>query len=113
MFKKKIDKTMEVYIDDMLIKSLDIEDHLSHLNKTFDILRKHNMKLNPHNWAFRVGSGTILGLLISNKGEVTLEKIKAIIGVIDEVNVVQRLIEYVITLSRFISRSSKRWHCFF
>jgi len=40
---------MEVYIDDMLVKSLNVGDHLSHLQETFDILRKYNVKLNPEN----------------------------------------------------------------
>ncbi|XP_070041518.1 uncharacterized protein [Nicotiana tomentosiformis] len=40
---------MEVNINDMLVKSLNAGDHLKHLQETFDILRKHNMKLNPEN----------------------------------------------------------------
>jgi len=47
MFEKQIGKTMEVYIDDMLVKSLNTCNHLKHLQETFDILRKHTMKLNP------------------------------------------------------------------
>ncbi|XP_070037273.1 uncharacterized protein [Nicotiana tomentosiformis] len=48
---------MEVYIDDMLVKSSDAGDHLKHLQETFDILMKHNMKLNPKKCAFGVSSG--------------------------------------------------------
>lgn len=49
MFKHQIGKSMKVYIDDRLVKSLRAEDHFTHLQVTFDILRKYNMKLNPKN----------------------------------------------------------------
>ena len=47
IFEEQIGKSMEVYIYDMLVKSLRTEDHLTHLQETFEILRKYNMKLNP------------------------------------------------------------------
>ena len=47
MFKELIVKTMEVYIDDMLVKSVKAADHIAHLEEAFDILRKHRMMLNP------------------------------------------------------------------
>ncbi|XP_070032038.1 uncharacterized protein [Nicotiana tomentosiformis] len=49
---QEIGKIMEVYIDDMLVKSLNAGDHLKHHQETFDILRKYNMKLNPEKCAF-------------------------------------------------------------
>ena len=56
---------MEVYIDDMLVNSLNAGDHLKHLQEIFDILRKHNMKLNPEKCEFGVSSGSFLGFLVS------------------------------------------------
>lgn len=47
MFKDFIGKMMEVYIDDMLIKSLKAEDHLKNFKLTFEMLEKYQMKLNP------------------------------------------------------------------
>ena len=47
MFADQIGRTMKVYIDDMLVKSLEAEDHISHLQQAFSTLRKYNMKLNP------------------------------------------------------------------
>ena len=47
MFKNLIGDTMEVYIDDMVVKSLNAEDHVKHLAQTFEILENFNMKLNP------------------------------------------------------------------
>ena len=49
MFAEQIGRTMEVYIDDMLVKSLEAEDHISHLQQAFSTLRKHNMKLKQPN----------------------------------------------------------------
>lgn len=56
MFKEQLDKTMEVYIDDMLVKSAKKEDHIGHLKEAFEILRRYGMKLNPEKWAFGVAS---------------------------------------------------------
>ena len=57
MFQKKIGTTMEVYIDDMLVKSTTAELHVAHLSEAFRILRNYNMKLNPAKCAFGVSAG--------------------------------------------------------
>lgn len=54
MFKDQLGKIMEVYIDDMLVKSVNAEDHIDHLKKAFDILRRYVMKLNPEKCAFGI-----------------------------------------------------------
>ena len=59
---------MEVYVDDMLVKSLDEERHLDDLQETFDTLRRYNMKLNPSKCAFGVSSGKFLGFMVSHMG---------------------------------------------
>ena len=41
IIKEIIGKTIEVYIDDMLVKSLRVTDHITHLEKAFGVLRKH------------------------------------------------------------------------
>ena len=46
MFKKQIVKNVEVYVDDMLVKSREEEDHLDDLKETFNTLRQYSMKLN-------------------------------------------------------------------
>ena len=107
---------MEVYIDDMLVKSMRAEDHLDHLQETFEILRKYNMKLNPEKCTFEVSSGKFLGFMVSNRGiEINPDKIKAIedIAIVDSVKVVQRITGRIAALGRFISRSSDRNHKFF
>ena len=62
MFKEQIGKTIEVYMDDMLVKSKIVPDHVADFFNTFVVLRKYRMKLNPLNYAFGVASRKFLGL---------------------------------------------------
>ena len=59
---------MEVYIDNMLVKSLEADDHISHLQQAFSTLRKYNMKLKPAKCSFGVSSGKFLGYIVTNWG---------------------------------------------
>ncbi|XP_022562420.2 uncharacterized protein LOC111208018 [Brassica napus] len=68
MFADKIGRTMEVYIDDVLVKSLEAEDHISHLQKAFSTLKKYNMKLNPAKCSFGFSSGKFLGYIVTHRG---------------------------------------------
>ena len=70
---------MQVYIDDMLVKSLREDKHLSNLHETFDTLRMHNMRLNSNKCVFGVTTGKFLGFMVSQRGiKVNPEKIRAI-----------------------------------
>ena len=76
MFRELIGRSMEVYVDDLLVKSKEGTDHLKRLAEAFSILRRFQMKLNPTKCAFRVSSGKLLGYLVSRRGiEVNLKKI--------------------------------------
>ena len=68
MFEKQIARNVEVYVDDMLVKSKEEEDHLDDLKEKFDTLRQYSMKLNPSRCAFRVSSGKFLGFIVSQRG---------------------------------------------
>ena len=57
MFQKKIGASMEVYIYDMLLKSVKAELHITHLAEAFQVLKSYNMKLNPAKCAFVVSAG--------------------------------------------------------
>ena len=65
MFEKQIGRNVEVYIDDMLVKSKEEEDHLDDLKETFNTLRQYNIKLNPSKCAFRISSRKFLGFMVS------------------------------------------------
>ena len=57
---------MEVYIDDMLVKSTTTELLIAHLSEAFQILREYNMKLNPAKCTFGVSTGKFLGFIVNN-----------------------------------------------
>ena len=59
MFQKQIGTSMEVYIDDMLAKSVKAELHVNHLVEAFQDLKNYKMKLNPTKCAFRVSTGVL------------------------------------------------------
>ena len=82
MFHPQIGRSVEVYVDDMLVKSLGEEKHLDDLQETFDILRQYNIKLNPSKCAFGVSSGKFLGFMVSYRGiEANPDKIQAILDI--------------------------------
>ena len=68
MFRPLHGSTMEVYIDDMLVKSNQRPDHAVHLQQTFDLLREYGMKLNPLKCAFGVSAGRFLGFMVTQRG---------------------------------------------
>ena len=59
---------MEVYIDDMLVKSVKVELHIAHLAESFQVLKNYNMKLNPTKCDFGVSVGKFLGFMVNNRG---------------------------------------------
>ena len=65
MFAHQIGRNVQVYVDDMLVKSRKEDDHLDDLKETFDTLRSYNMKLNPSKCAFGVMAGKFLGFIVS------------------------------------------------
>ena len=65
IFRPLIGKTIEVYINDMLVKSKECPDHEKHLQETFELLRRYDMKLNPLKCAFGVNSGNFLGFMVT------------------------------------------------
>ena len=116
MFKKQIDTTMEVYIDDMLVKSTTAELHIAHLSEPFQILRNYNMKLNPAKCAFEVSVGKFLGFIVNHRGiEANPDKIKVVLDMPSPsgINEVQHLTGRIAALSRFVSRASDKCQPFF
>ena len=80
MFRPLLGKTIEVYIDDMLVKSKERPDHAEHLQEDFELLRAYGMKLNPSKWAFGVNVGRFLGFMVTQRGiEANPAQLKAIL----------------------------------
>ncbi|KAM2268164.1 hypothetical protein ACFX1S_046323 [Malus domestica] len=116
MFTEQIGKSMEVYVDDMLVKSKHADQHITNLSETFTILKRYRMRLNPNKCAFGVGSGKFLGFMISQRGiEANPEKIKAILDMKEPVTSkdIQSLTGKVAALTRFISKATDRCAPFF
>ena len=79
IFKPLIDRTMEVYIDDIVVKSKTRGEHTQHLEETFRLMRMYNMKLNPTKWAFGVSTSKFLGFMVTQKGiEVNPTEVKVV-----------------------------------
>ncbi|KAM2673904.1 hypothetical protein EV2_015148 [Malus domestica] len=70
MFAEQIGKSMEVYVDDMLVKSKHADQHITNLSETFTILKRYRIRLKPNKCAFGVGSDKFLGFMISHRPEV-------------------------------------------
>ncbi|XP_061993706.1 uncharacterized protein LOC133711622 [Rosa rugosa] len=80
MFVDHIGKIMEVYVDDLLVKSITMEDHIKNLGIVFDILLQYGMRLNPDKCVFGVLGGKFLGFVVSERGiEANPEKVQAIL----------------------------------
>ena len=116
MFAPQIGRNVQVYVDNMLVKSRREEDHLEDLKETFDTLRSYNMKLNPGKCAFGVTAGKFLGFMVSQRGiEANPDKIRAIMEMKPSRNVkeVQSLSGKVAALNRFVSRATDKCLPFF
>ena len=81
MFELQLGKNVEVYIDDMVVKSKLVSEHLTDLMNIFEILRRHKLRLNASKCSFGVGSGKFLGYMVTHRGiEVNPNQIRAING---------------------------------
>ena len=65
IFRPLIGRTIEVYIDDMLVKTRERPNHTKHLQENFDLLRMTSMKLNPLKCVFEVNSSNFLGFMVT------------------------------------------------
>ena len=79
MFEPQLDKSIEVYIDDMVMKSKVVFEPMGDLGNIFEIMKKHKLRLNASKCSFSVGSDKFLGYMVTHRGiEVNLDQIKAI-----------------------------------
>ena len=77
MFEPQLGKNIEVYIDDMVVKSKVVPEHVGDLGNIFEILRKHKLCLNASKCSFGVGSSKFLGYMVTHQGiEVNPNQIK-------------------------------------
>ncbi|RVW25560.1 Retrovirus-related Pol polyprotein from transposon 17.6 [Vitis vinifera] len=116
IFKPLIGRSVEVYIDDIVVKSKTREQHILHLQEVFYLLRKYDMKLNPSKCAFGVSAGKFLGFMVSQRGiEVSPDQVKAVMETPPPRNKkeLQRLTGKLVALGRFIARFTDELRPFF
>ena len=65
IFKPLINQTVEVYIDDIVVKSKTWIEHIQHLEKVFRLMRAYNIKLNPSKCAFSINARKFLGFMVT------------------------------------------------
>jgi hypothetical protein len=70
---------MEVYIDDIVVKSAEFSSHIADLRKAFDKIHRYGLKMNPRKCAFGVMTGKFIGFIIHKHGtEIDPDRIKSI-----------------------------------
>jgi len=105
IFKGLISRSVEVYVDDIIVKSDSFEQHVKDLDEVFKALRGANMKLNPKKCTFGVEGGKFLGLMLIHRGiEANPDKCQAILGMRSPKNIkeVQQLLGRLTAFSRFV-----------
>ena len=79
MFEPQFGKNIEIYVDDMVVKSKMVTENLGDLGDIFVVLRRHKLCLNASKCSFGVGPGKFLGYMVTHRGiEVKPDQIKAI-----------------------------------
>nr|XP_009383604.1 PREDICTED: uncharacterized protein LOC103971335 [Musa acuminata subsp. malaccensis] len=116
LFKQQLRRNMEVYVDNMIVKSKSASTHMADLAETFRTLKRFGMRLNPSKCVFGVRSGKFFRFIIHQRGiDANPKKVRAIIEMQPprSIKEVQRLTGRLITLSRFNSRSRDKYLPFF
>ena len=116
MFEPQLSKNVEVYIDDMVVKSKLVSKLVGDLTNIYKILREHKLRLNASKCSFGVGSGKFLGYMVTYRGiKVNPDQIKVINNLQPPRNPkeIQKLTGMMAALSWFISRSADKCRPFF
>jgi hypothetical protein len=111
VFGDHIGRTVEAYVDDMVVKTRKADDLVNDLRVAFDCLRANGVKLNPEKCVFGVTSSMLLGYIVSQRGiKPNPEKVTTLeqMGPIRDLKGVQKVLGCLAALSRFISRLGEK-----
>jgi hypothetical protein len=111
VFGDHIGRTVEAYVDDIVVKTRKVDDLVSDLRIAFGCLRANGVKLNPEKCVFGVSRGMLLGYIVSQRGiEANPEKVAALERMVPirDLKGVQKLLGCLAALSRFISRLGEK-----
>ena len=109
--EKQIGKTVEAYVDDVVVKTKHVETLVEDFHLTFANLREYDIRLNPEKCVFGVPAGKLLGFIISHRGiEANPAKIRALseLKIPTNLKQVQKLAGCLAALSRFISKLGEK-----
>ncbi|GJR80622.1 reverse transcriptase domain-containing protein [Tanacetum coccineum] len=115
-FYKQIGKNLEVYVDDLVIKSRTEDEIVRDIEETFKTLRVINMKLNPKKYTFRVEEEMFLGYKVNTKGlKVCPDKVDAVLSLPSPkcLKYMQKLNGKLASLNRFLAKSAEKSLPFF
>ncbi|GJT08457.1 reverse transcriptase domain-containing protein [Tanacetum coccineum] len=115
-FHKQIGRNLEVYMDDLVIKSRTEDEIVRDIEETFKTLREINMKLNPNKCTFGVKEGMFLGYKVNSKGlKVCLDKVDTVLSLPSPkcLKDVQKLNGKLASLNRFLAKSAEKSLPFF
>jgi hypothetical protein len=111
VFGDHIRRTIEAYVDDIVVKTRKADDLVNDMRVAFDCLRANWVKLNPEKCVFGVPRGMLLGYIVSQRGiEANTEKVAALerMGPIRDLKGVQKVLGCLAALSRFILRLGEK-----
>ncbi|GKA97787.1 reverse transcriptase domain-containing protein [Tanacetum coccineum] len=115
-FHRQIGRNLEVYVDDLVIKSLTEDEVIRDIEETFRTLRKINMKLNPKKCTFGVEEGMFLGYQVNTKGiKICPDKVDAVLSLQSPkcLKDVQKLNGKLASLNRCLAKSAEKSLPFF
>jgi hypothetical protein len=115
-FKRQLNKNVEAYVDDVVVKTRNFDTLIANLEETFASLREYCWKLNPNKCVFGVPSSKLLSFIIRHRGiKANPEKISAITSMKAPTCIkdVQKLNGCMVALNRFISKLGERGLPFF
>jgi hypothetical protein len=115
IFHELLGNTVEVYIDDIVVKSVEFSSHIADLRKAFDKMRQYGLKINPRKCAFGILARKFLGFIVHEHGiEIDPDQIKSIqnVGPPTCKLEVQKFLGKVNYLCRFISNQAEKIDAF-
>ena len=68
IFHEIIGKIVEIYIDNVVVKSKGYQEHLADMREALECTRRHGLKMNPNKCAFGVSAGQFLGFMVHERG---------------------------------------------
>lgn len=110
IFASQVGRIMQIYVDDMIFKSFDAQDHIDDLVEMFERIKTDQVCLNPTKCSSGLSGGKFLGFILTNSGiEADPDQIKAIqdLPISRTLKDLQVLTGCIATLRRFIPQSSK------